>query len=169
MNIYGVINMPRLCRYIPYFVFGILLSYKPELLSRIRTGKTSCLLIIVVIAEALLFRSLPLINGPMWFIADAYDTHIRSWTGTVLCFYFFYKFMNKASEKTMFFSDASYTVYLFHHMFVSLFGLLCIHFGISTFLGVPAMIIVIFTLTLLIHKYFILKLPLMRYLFNGKK
>ena len=166
-SVFGVINVFNLFNYLPYFFLGMLLSYKHELISRLHSGKTICILLFSVFAATVLFRVIS-IEGLALSIFEAWYSHFCSWTGVAVCFYLFHKFLNKASNTTLFLSDASYTVYLFHHLLVVIFGLLCIHFGVSAFVGVPAMIIVIFALTLLIHKYVILRFPLMRYLFNGK-
>ena len=167
IKIFGVVDVFRLCQYLPYFLFGMMLSYKPELLSRLRSGKTTSILLCAVFTATVLFRVLPF-DGLALNAAETWFAHFCSWTGVAVCFYLFHKFMNKASNTTLFLSDASYTVYLFHHLLVVLFGLFCIRFGVSAFVGFPAMIVVIFALTLLFHKYVILRFPSMRYLFNGK-
>jgi len=166
-NFFGVFDVFRLCQYLPYFLFGMMLSYKPEHLFRLRSGKTTCMLLCAALTSTALFRVIPL-DGLAQSAVETWYSHFCSWTGVAVCFYLFHKFMNRASSRALFLSDASYTVYLFHHLLVLLFGLLCIHFGVSALVGVPAMIIVIFALTLLIHKYVILRFPLMRRLFNGK-
>jgi len=166
-NIFGLIKVFELCHYLPYFVFGMALSYKPELLSRLHSGKTSCMLICTVFATTAMLRVIPP-GGLAQSAAETWYSHFCSWTGVAVCFYIFHKFLNNASKMAVFLSDASYTVYLFHHVLVVFFGLLCIRFEVSAFVGVPVMIIVIFMLTLLIHKYIILRFRFIRYLFNGK-
>ena len=167
IKVFGFIDVYNVMHYLPYFGVGMVFSYKPELICRLRSGKTLCLLLCIVFTATMLVRVLQL-DGLLLSTVEVYYSHLCSWTGVAVCFYFFHKFMNNVSDRTMFLSDASYTVYLFHHVLVVFFGLLCIRFRVSALVGVPVIIIVTFAATLLIHKHVIQRFPLMRYLFNGK-
>lgn len=66
-------------------------------------------------------------------------------------------------------SDASYTIYLFHHIIVIIVGIFIIRNGIQIYAGFPLAMSTSLVATLLIHKYIIIKFKILRFLFNGRE
>jgi glucan biosynthesis protein C len=65
-------------------------------------------------------------------------------------------------------SDASYTIYLFHQVFVVLFGVLLLGVPISIYLKYPVIVLGSIAATLVIHHFLILRVGVLRLMFNGK-
>ncbi|MCA9014621.1 MAG: acyltransferase family protein [Planctomycetaceae bacterium] len=85
-----------------------------------------------------------------------------------LCYVLFYKFMNRNSQFFRYLSDASYSIYLFHHICVIVFGYLLLNVSIAIGYKFLAVEIATITITLAIHHFLILKFKPLRFLFNGK-
>lgn len=90
------------------------------------------------------------------------------WFWIVICFYIFSHYLNEHSTKIHFFSDASYTVYLFHHVLVMAFGILLINLGVGGFTGMIILAAAAMAVSLLFHVFFVAKWKIMRFMFNGK-
>lgn len=97
-----------------------------------------------------------------------YVEQLEIWAFCIICFYLFRTFANRASALFAYMSEASYSIYLFHHIFVVLIGAFVV--------GLPIPIHVKFILVLvgasmsafLLHHYGVLRFKILRLLFNGK-
>ncbi|QDT41435.1 Glucans biosynthesis protein C [Gimesia alba] len=85
-----------------------------------------------------------------------------------ICYVLFYRFMNRNSQFFRYLSDASYSIYLFHHICVIVFGYLLLNVSIAIGYKFLAVEIATISLTLAIHHFLILKFKPLRFLFNGK-
>ena len=77
-------------------------------------------------------------------------------------------FTNRQSKTFRYLSEASYSVYLFHHAIVVAGGLVLIEIGVGGVTGALILIGTTMLLTLFIHQFIITKLSWMKYLYNGK-
>jgi len=85
-----------------------------------------------------------------------------------ICYVLFYQFMNRNSQFFRYLSDASYSIYLFHHLCVIVFGYLLLSASIAIGYKFLAVEIATLTVTLAIHHFLILKFKPLRFMFNGK-
>lgn len=166
-SIGGVIDIYEIIFYLPYFIFGLWLRENPEKLFKF--ANINAILSISIIAVALFASSkLDASAGISQAITIQYLKVLVIWFSTSLCFHIFMKYANTHSPAFMFLSDASYSVYLFHHVFVISIGLFLIQVGLGGFTGLMTLIISITLITFVIHKYIISKFSILRYLYNGK-
>ncbi len=166
-DILGVIDMHDILFYLPYFIFGVWLRENPDQLfrfSRISPFISIAIIIIAILISSLLDASTSIAQA----ILLQYFGVLIIWYSTSLCFHIFMKFTNTHSPVFMFLSDASYTVYLFHHIFVISIGLILIATGIGGTTGLMALITLTTLVTFFIHKFIVSEYPLLRYMYNGK-
>ncbi len=98
----------------------------------------------------------------------AYAEGLAGWTGSLFCFRFFRHFLNRQTGFFRYFADASYTVYLFHHLCVILLGYYLIRAPIPVWSKFSLVILSSLGLTLAIHHFLILRSRTLRLMFNGK-
>ncbi|MCO7223482.1 acyltransferase family protein [Pleionea sp. CnH1-48] len=164
---FGVVNTYTLLTYLPYFAFGILLYYNQKLLHEFAMVPLWLSFLIMALAGVIVeFAS----TSPDLFSGSLviYCKSLLGWFSVSLCFHVFYRFLNTESKRWSFLSDASYTVYLFHHLLVILFGLIFIGLGWPGEISMFLIIFLTIVVTLLIHKFIVLRFPVVRLLFNGK-
>lgn len=166
-QLYGVINMFSIIRNIPYFVFGALLFARPQLLARfagLSPLVTGSMVLISLLALGWIQFSNPMLDS----IHKAYFEGLLTWASISLCFFIFMKFFPGKSRLALYLSDASYSVYLFHHLLVIVFGLLLIRIDAA---ALPTMILLITLVSATafgIHHWLIRPSSALRFLFNGK-
>ncbi len=163
-----ILNIRSLAFYLPFFLFGILM-YRYRSLYEKMLGLSLFSLILVTFfsySSALYFAGY---EGKAYrFLYYFFDT-VAHLFASVLCFVLFYRFMNRPTQWMRILSDASYTIYLFHHLFVIAIGLLFIKFGIDGYLALPLLFLSAAGLSLLVHRRLISQIPWLAFLFNGKK
>jgi glucan biosynthesis protein C len=68
-----------------------------------------------------------------------------------------------------FLAEASYSIYLTHHVLVIIGGVILIKLGIGGYLGFFILILFTISLSILIHHFLISKIDLLAFLYNGRK
>lgn len=168
-DFFGIFDVFSLLSHLPYFVFGGLLFINRNLLKNFSTINplivATITVIFILVRNSAYFKLLPY---PFNSVLSSYLNILSTWLMVAFVFYIFYKYTNKKSEAFCFFSEASYTVYLFHHVIIVFVGILLIKIKMPVFPGLFILITVGIIFPLLIHKLFILKYNYLRYLFNGK-
>jgi glucan biosynthesis protein C len=152
-------------KYSIYFIFGVLLGFSRNLLLDICRPR---LLVTIIIFTVCMVTYLLSILEPDNMVIKHYSDSLITWASCFICFYIFHIVFNESSRFFSYFSGASYTVYLFHHLFVIIYGIVLIGFEINIFYKFTLLVSATFITTLLIHHYLIMKIPVFRYLFNGK-
>jgi glucan biosynthesis protein C len=168
---FGVFPLFKLTFYAQFFVFGILLCWRKRLLHKftnISPLKIIILMAALVIADVMVETQLENQRLVQTLFVDKYLHALVTWLACALCFYLFWKFANRPSKVSLFFSSTSYTVYLFHHVLVVAFGLAFIHFSIGGYWGLAGLISIVFLASTLIHVFVIARSNYLSYLFNGK-
>ena len=165
---FGIIFLYPISLFLPFFLFGTLLLSNKALLLRFST--ISYWVLIVLIASAMLITHFAeaTLQGVIQRVSAEYLGALMSWALVALVFRVFRDFFSSKSALWTFYSDASYTVYLFHHFMVILLGLLAIQLNLPPLVGMVAVISMTLLVTTLIHKYLITPYKPMRFLFNGK-
>jgi len=165
--LFGVLHWYQLLVYLPFFLVGVLFYTLPELLNRF----TSVSAIVMCVQVALGIALISWANtGDSLFhnVVYGYAYALIGWSFVVITFKLFQRFFDKPSKTWTFFSDASYTIYLFHHLFVILIGMVVLHYGGGPIVGLFLIMAATFAVTVCIHIYFVSRIPLARFLFNGK-
>lgn len=164
---FGVLHTFDLLIYLPFFVLGAVLGGNNDLLFRFSNTnpKTTIPIILLVI---IINRWLPESPDLLFKVLKEYLTALTVWLSVSLCFYLFYRYLNTPSGRWYYLSDASYSVYLFHHILVISLGMILVWAEIPGLIGMVILIVGTLVITLLIHHFVILNSKVARYLFNGK-
>lgn len=163
----GITDLYELLSYLPFFLFGLTLYSSPKWLNQFSNIK----LIYAVVALALIATTHYFINqgtGMLWQSVSLYSRALLCWLSVALCFSLFNYLVKRGSPFWRFLSEASYSVYLFHHLIVVLLGLWLINYNIAPIIGFSLIVTLTMLVTLLIHKYVIAPNSLLRLMFNGK-
>jgi glucan biosynthesis protein C len=97
-----------------------------------------------------------------------YLDYLMTWLLVAICFNIFYRLCNEKSKLWSFLSDASYTFYLFHNLIVVILGMILIKLNVPSLPSILLIILIASSLCFIIHKYLILKFPVLRLMYNGK-
>ncbi|MBL8396427.1 MAG: acyltransferase family protein [Candidatus Accumulibacter sp.] len=93
---------------------------------------------------------------------------LMTWITVAAVIGLFRRLFAQAGRATRFMSDASYTIYLFHHVIVVLIAILLLAVPWSAYVKFPIVVLATFGLTAAIHRYCISPSDLLRFAFNGK-
>jgi glucan biosynthesis protein C len=166
-DIYNVITLYKILSYLPYFLFGMIIYCSKELLDKFTSINITVLLTFLIIG-AYINRYIEVDNTMLNSVIQVYSEALLSWTIASCIFKFFYLYANQPSKTWSFLSDASYTVYIFHHSIVIYIGLLLVKLEFNPSIGILLLLTITPLITILIHKNIIQKLGLAKLLFNGK-
>ncbi len=165
-NLLGLTSLYRLATYAPYFAVGVWMysaSYARESLLRVPVW-----LLPLAIALAIGAKGYSAGHG-RWVNEFGQMLQIgASWLAVASVLNGFQRFFRARSAATHFFSDASYTVYLFHHLLVITFELLLIPQDWSLWLKFSLICVLTLCLTSVLHIFVVRRIPVLRFLFNGK-
>ncbi|AGA29618.1 acyltransferase family protein [Singulisphaera acidiphila] len=156
---WGLLDAHRLATYALFFAFGAI--YRPgsdEVRDRQLVVWSIVLLIIAIIAKV--STSLPLLT----LYADA----SLSWAGALICLQTGKRFIDRPNHFLRRLADASYTIYLFHHVIVIGLGIALLGLPITAWTKFLAIVLLTFILTFGIHRFVIAPFPLLGFLFNGR-
>lgn len=164
----GLLNLEDFLDFLPYFLLGLWL-YKDQMLQnefhRIARWEWGMLILSLVVqyleSNAHGFNTESLLRIYSLGLICALSSHI--------CYVLFYRYMNRDSQVFRYLSDASYSIYLFHHICVVVFGYLLLSSNIAIGYKFLTVEIATFAVTLSLHHFLILRIPLLRFLFNGKR
>lgn len=162
----GLVDPMEVLTYSVFFAIGVLLYGRAELLTRFGQVQPVEWLVLGAIAMVLL---LPHDGSLLWRAAEVFATWWLMVYAVRLCFGAFRKWASSESAAFRYLSDASYTVYLFHHLIVVLLSTLLLDLAWPALLKFAAVASVTAVVTLLIHEHVILRSPLLRLWFNGTR
>lgn len=158
----------ELLHYGVFFAFGFLLGAHPKLLDEFPKLKIWALILLCAFSLTKIIFSPDNHDGiaaKTWFhYADVYI----SWYLCAICFYLFRKYFDGPSKVFGYLADASYSIYLFHHMWVVMVGIVLIPLALNLYVKFVLLLVTATTISFAIHHFAILRSPLLRYLFNGK-
>jgi glucan biosynthesis protein C len=165
---YGIFVLDTLLFYVPFFCFGMVLSTKKEYMHKFATLNPYVGILIIGICY-FLQQYIHNYDGQIASISRIYIRTLMEWFSVTLCLYFFCKFFNYKSRLIKFFSDSSYTTYLFHQVLVISIGLYLIKINIDPVLGFLILMPLVLLITSLSHLYIVGKYNIASMMFNGKK
>ena len=152
--------------YFQFFAFGLLMSASRPLFEKFtRLSIPQSLLFVGAWYVLANFTALP--QETLAKILEAYARLLIIWISCQIVFSLFKKLADRPSNWATFASSASYTVYLFHHCLVVLFGLILIRAGIGGILGFLILTSVVLVLSAFIHVKFVAKNDWAAFLFGS--
>lgn len=154
--------------YSAYFFFGVVGCHNRKVLDEFSK-----------FSYATLILTLFFICGSYWLLEllqesyvnfiEIFVTSLWAWLLCYLCFILFKFTANKASRIFSFFSGASYSIYLFHHLIIIFYASIIIKLDFPHWLMYMALMMSTLISTIIIHHFVITKSPIIKFLFNGKK
>lgn len=161
------INLTQIIGYMPFYFFGILLFLDNKLLKKI-TNTSIVIDIFVLLLSAVIIKYVENFHDIEYRLIYYYFKYLGIWFISSLAFTIFYKYFNFQSKLIFQISDASYSIYLIHHILVIIFGLFVIYLNVDFYIG----ILIVFTfstfLSYILHKKLILSHKLFQLFINGK-
>jgi len=165
-RLFYVADMYPLLRFLPFFLFGIWLFGDSTIQREFLKGH---ILEIPLFAICLWISQKTSMDGTtIEKVVFTYFSVLASWLSSSWCFIFFKRFFNHKSGFFKYLSDASYSIYLFHHLIVIATGYYLLRFDFSPVLKWLIVILVTGTLTSGIHHFVVLRFNVIRLMFNGK-
>lgn len=165
--VFGVLDLSELLEYFPYFAFGLWMHASARLaehFSRCRFAQANVLLLGAWLT--LLAERLP--ESPAQSILEIYGRGLLTWSACQVCFALFHRYLNRPSKLFAYMSDASYTIYLFHHLCVTVLGALLVTCAWPAMVKFLVVVLTTLLATLAVHHWLVLRVRWARLLFNGK-
>jgi glucans biosynthesis protein C len=165
-KLFNLFSLYQIAFYLPYFCFGVL-AYSDriqfEAFCKFRALDLPVLFLAVYVSAAQPFGSSTLLAKA----ADVYSYALAAWILSRLTFILCRALFTK-SGVVSYLSDASFTIYLFHHLMVILGGVALANVSLPLAMEYCILVTGTFLVTVAIHHYLILPIPVLRLLFNGK-
>lgn len=161
----GIIDPVDFLSYGVFFIVGLTLHGSRETLANFgRLSAAEWLLVVGLVGLV----NLDLGHRDAVRVVQVAATWLLMLYSVRLCFGFFRRWAAGGTPAWRYLSDASYTVYLFHHLLVILLASLLLGTAWPVMLKFAFVVTVTSIVTLGIHQYVILRSPTLRLLFNGK-
>jgi len=164
--IYGI-NIYAILSYTPFYLFGILLMLNKTLLNKFSHISIFVSLTIVVVAF-IIFTTIKGIEAKEYKIVYFYFKGLATWFTASLAFTLFKKYLNRKSEVIFKISDASYTIYLVHHVLVIILGIVFINLELNFIIGLPTLFTTVVLFSYFFHRKIVLKIGFLQLLLNGQ-
>ena len=164
-EIFGFIDVYSLISYYPYFLLGVIMAsvnYIESCFVRIKLIYVLLLFVLTLLVQKTLG------SGDIFYALKIYINNMNIFLSVIATFIIFYRYANTDSSKWLYMSNASYTIYLFHHLLVVTLGAIFMNSVISPVFLLILVITLTFIMSVSIHHFFVLKLSFARYMFNGK-
>lgn len=163
----GLFNFEDFIVYLPYFLVGLWLYRDQKLQQEFHMiARWEWYALVLSLVTHYFVENAHGLNQES--ILRIYSISLTYAISSHICYVLFYQFMNRNSQVFRYLSDASYSIYLFHHLCIIVFGYLLLNVSIAIGYKFLAVEIATFSLTLAIHHFLILKSKTLRFMFNGK-
>ena len=165
--VFGLLDPLMLTIYAPFFLFGLWLFANPAGLQAFcRPGLATLASSLVAV---LLYRWLAAMpDGRMHAVVSWVYAGVIHWLGCHLCFSVFWWSVQRPSSFWRYCSDASYTVYLVHHVLVVLVAGILLNVPWSAHAKFATVCGVVLLLAICIHEVFVRRFRVISFLLNGK-
>lgn len=161
----GLVRVSTVLKYLPFFAVGVLLSADPRLLDRF--ARTSgWVLGLGLIAGAGLYLAADR-DQVAWRALSVVSQSLLAWMAVRVTFSLFRRFADRPSRTFRYLSDASYSVYLFHHVVVILVASWLLALDIDAWLKFSTVLATASAIPLLAYHFLIRRYQVLQYLFNG--
>ena len=161
-SILGFIQIPLFLDYSPFFAYGYFCFVRGN---RVFCSRWTAAVWLLALGVG---GSIPDVLDGRGILGN-YCYYAQTWGASLLCLTVFQKCLNRTSSAFRSLSDASYSIYLFHHIIVVVLGALLVDMA---WVGAPAkfatVVIATFAAGLILHKYAVSRYRLLSLLFNGR-
>ncbi|QJR81989.1 acyltransferase family protein [Alteromonas pelagimontana] len=164
---FGLYRPYSLLYYYVHFVFGYVLASNRHLYHNFMKVNPLISIVLIVIGCTIsgIFATS---NDTLITIAAEYSYLAAQWFSIALCFTIFSRLFDHRSHFMAFFSEASYTVYLFHFILLMLVSSLLVKLDLDYILGFTLSIVIVTSLSVAAHVFIIRKSKILGFLYNGK-
>jgi glucan biosynthesis protein C len=162
----GATSLFRLATYLPFFAAGIAMYGMPAVRETFSTLNPWWL--VPALAAALVARQIGPASGRLVHEAALFVGTVAAWTCVAAVLSLFRRVFRDDSPFVRAISEASYTVYLFHHFIVILLGLALLPVALPAGAKFTIISITTLALTYVIHVALVRRVRVLRFLFNGK-
>ena len=164
--LFGVVTLYGLVLYLPYFVAGVVMfAWRAS-----RSAFVATPLWLMVPALLLTVGVAQIEAGPKGWQAEA--VQVAHWLGTWISvgvvLSLFDRLFKTSTAYTRLISESAYTVYLVHHLFVVALGTALLSVALPIGLKFLIVCVAAWTLGLGFHVLLIRRVPVLRWLFNGR-
>lgn len=165
-DVLGLTSAQRLATYAPFFAVGLWMYGAP----RARQTLTKVPLWLLPVAIVVAMGATVHVKGRSILVAEMAKLVETGavWLCVAAVMAAFERFFAERSRVALFFSEASYTVYLFHHVLVVTLGLLLAPSAWPAWVKFTLVVVGTVAATSALHFGLVRRVPLLRYLFNGK-
>ena len=155
--------------FVPFFLFGMWMRDDPRLLQDFTVPRAWYFGVLVAAIVARNLLPAPKEAASLGLqVASVYAQALSTWIACALCFALFKRLFDRPSPVFGYLSEASYTIYLFHHIGAVLAGFLLLDLALSPYLEYGIIVITVALYALIVHHFLVLRFSLIRLLFNGK-
>jgi glucan biosynthesis protein C len=165
MYVLGVIRPLTVLQFLPYFAVGLALCAFPSLLERF-SRVTWAVLALAGLGGAGLYLADGQ-DGTAWKALAMMSEALLAWMAIRAVFTLFRSFADRPSRTFRYLSDASYSIYLFHHVIVIMAATWLLPVAIGPGLKFAAVLAIASVASLAIYHLLIRRSALLSYLFNG--
>ncbi|MEZ6123494.1 MAG: acyltransferase family protein [Planctomycetaceae bacterium] len=163
-HLIGLINTPLLLLHLPFFVAGMLLFRNQTVLAQFSSLGRPTVWLGIATGVLHSLNAEGLTGGVLAFARDA----VTFWLSCHLCFVFFAAYCSQGTQFFRYFSEASYTIYLFHHVLVVLFAGLLTTYPWPAELKFTVVCISAFAVSLGIHEFAVRRSQILGLFLNGR-
>lgn len=165
-DFFGLFTAYQLLFYVPFFCFGVAAYFWRSLLDSFCRFRAIDLPLLT--AAMLIAFHQPLETGtPLDDVIHVYAYGLSAWLMARLVFVAC-RLAASTGRVVGYLSDASFSVYLFHHLLIVVGGWLVAQVEFPILLEFLALTTAVSAIALGLHHYLVLRHPLLRFLFNGR-
>lgn len=162
----GVTTLYRLGTNLPYFAAGMLMYLSPAL--RHNFTAVPPMLLVIGAPVAMLAHERALETSGLLSEANMLLAFLGVWCSTGATIALFRQLFPRGNSVSAFLSDASYTIYLFHHVFVFIFASVLIGSALPAGVKFTVVVVATFGVCAAIHELLVRRSPALRLILNGK-
>ena len=165
LNLGGLTSVTRLAYYLPFFGVGVAMYH----LAGIRRTflRVPPVLVLFAIPFGLYLQRFKYEHGLLAELA-APTEQLMVWICIAVVLQFFYRIIRRESRTVTTLSDASYSIYLFHHFIMVVLVLLLLPLPLGALPKFLVSSAIAFGLAAMLHLVFVRRNRVLRLLFNGK-
>lgn len=161
----GLVQFSTVLGYLPFFAVGVMLCAYPRMLDRF-ARITPWVVVLALCAGAGMYvaSGQESLAGKALFVLSR---ALLAWMVVRAVFWFFRRYLDRPSATFRYLSDASYSVYLFHHIVVILAATWLLGVDTSGWLKFIAVLTIASLIPLAVYHFLIRRHALLARLFNG--
>lgn len=164
----GTMTFLTLTQYLPFFAVGALAYSKEKFFDKFSSQPLPLLALGLALAVGIR-EFVPLLPSPAETAADTYLHFAINWLCICAFLRLFRMLVRRVTPTLRYLSDASYTVYLFHHIIVICLGLVFIDLSVSPALAYVLIVPLTLLTTFLLHSFVVGRYEAISLLFNGRR